>query len=45
MSAPGWAPGTQSEQGKTDYVSKDGQEHGWEIYRDDWTKLVGTYEL
>lgn len=45
MSAPGRAPGIQLERGKRDYVSKEGQAHGREIYRDCWPKLMGTYEL
>lgn len=41
----GQALGIQSEWGKRDYVSKEGQDHGGEIYRDSWPKIVGTHEL
>lgn len=38
--APGWAPGV-----RRDYMSKVVQDHDGEIYRDNWTKLVGTHKL
>lgn len=27
------------------YMSKGGQDHAWEIYRDSWNKLVEAHEL
>lgn len=41
----GWAPVIKLKRGRKEYLSKGGQEHDVEIYRDRWAKLMETQKL
>ena len=42
---PGRALEIQLKKGRKEYMSKGGEDHDGEIYRDFWTKLMETHEL
>lgn len=42
--APGQALGIQLKRGRKEYMNKEGHNHGREIYRHNWTKIMETHE-